>query len=101
MTANSPSVSNGCVDSVNDARIAYSGELRVDIFVEHHVDEHNKEDEGIRPRSICNELLHHHCFSPPLPYAIEELPDCQGEKQCLKRERDDPDEPCECLTCRA
>ena len=70
VTANSPSVSNGCVDSVNDARIAYSGELRVDIFVEHHVDEHNEKDEGIRPRSICNELLHHNCFSPALPYAI-------------------------------
>ena len=62
----------------------------MDVFIEHHVDEHREEDERVRPRPVRDELLHERASRPPVPEPVEELDDGQEEQQRLERERDDP-----------
>ena len=74
----------------------------MDVLVEDHVDEHDEEDERVRPRAVGDELLDEACTAPAaVPDPIQELPDGERKEDCLERERDDPEEPCERLTCRA
>ncbi len=62
----------------------------MDVSIEHHVDEHDEEDERICPCPVRDELLHEAAADPAVPGAIEELDDSQEEEQRLKRERDGP-----------
>ena len=42
----------------------------MDVSIEHHVEEHNEEDEGVRPCPVSDELLDEDPASPAIPEAI-------------------------------
>ena len=75
-----------------DARVADPGERRAHELVEHHVDEHDNEDECVRPRAVRDELLHDRALAPPLPNGGDELADREREEDRFKGEGDDPTE---------
>ena len=85
--------STGC--GRRDARIANAGDGRVDVLVHHHVDEHDDEDERVRPCAVRDELLHDGAPAPALPHGLEELVYREREEDGLENERNDPvlDEP--------
>lgn len=62
----------------------------MDVLVQHHVHEHDEEDEGVRPCPVCDELLHDGSLAPSLLDRLEEFHDGEHEQHRLESKRYHP-----------